>query len=327
MKKRSFLKAVLMMGSLCITLSAGAAAAFFTDRASYMASGIRAGTMDFSYPDDKKPEGASDKDFAIIADSGDFEDRISPYREGDELFLRFKAYFGGETEGILVPRLELLTKGLEPDGIISVFMTEDGKEEVRLGEIAGKDGSSFFYGEPSVTKPDSEKEFVYRIRIDRLPEEALLELNFDFSIASGQLKNNEELPDKTGEEAYEKLKDKYDGEASDIIGFTEHTDLSEAVDEDGNDFDTSLMKKTAVRLIPNILDEGNSRTYVFWYVKDEEGRRPLKANADGSLSILISKRYSSRSFEYEIWNRAGHIVSEEVSFGYDDATDMPFVRE
>ena len=328
MRMKNRLRTMIIALGLIISAS-GAAAAFFTDDAKAAPKYIRSGSVRFSYPDDEKPDQLADKDFSVIADLGELGDRLEPYREGEDIYLSFKTFLGGDSPVIAVPRLEVITKGLLPGGHISVYMREDGKEEKKLAEISGTDGSSFIYGDPSSIAPGKERSYDYRIHIDKLPEENFLELNFDFSIAASQLNNNEELlsGDYKGEEAYKEIKDKYDKENSDIAGFTDHTDLRDAVDEEGEAISMERIKKRAVRLIPNILIKGNGGGELQWFLLEGENRQSLASEPDGSLRVLINIRHIDRSFEYEFRNEAGLVTSEEVRFAYDEGTGEIYVLE
>ena len=95
-----------------MTAGAAGASAFFTDMESYGSDTVKTGELLFSFPDDSKPEGGKDKDFSIVADLGDHGDRLTPYKEGEDIEISFRAYLGGDVPAIVVPRLEVITGGI-----------------------------------------------------------------------------------------------------------------------------------------------------------------------------------------------------------------------
>lgn len=319
--KKHIIKIFIIAAAL-MTAGAAGASAFFTDMESYGSDTVKTGELLFSFPDDSKPEGGKDKDFSIVADLGDHGDRLTPYKEGEDIEISFRAYLGGDVPAIVVPRLEVITEGIGEDGLIRIFLTGEDGSEAELGTIKGTEGSSFFYGRPSVMEPDSEKVFKYRIHVEKLSDEQIPRIDFDFSIAASQLKSNEELVSggASGEMVYEDIKEDHDGEESGINGFTSYTDLEDAVDENGEYIPDSALRKTVVRLTPNIIEPGSGGERIRWYKVHGADREIIEPGKDGALILMLGEKNIHYSFEYEISNEAGVIVSDPVSFIYEDGT-------
>ncbi len=317
-----------------IGASVFAASAFFTDISSFAPRQLRTASIGFGYPKDKIPEDINtDKDFSVIADFGDHNEKLSPYREGDIIELCFSTFVSGSVPSIVIPRLEVISEGLGTDGVISVAVSEGESEAGALGRIEGKDGSSFFHGPISRAEPGDEKVYRYRISIEKLSEDVLLILDFDFSICAVQLKGNEELLEDgiSPEEAFDSIYDAFKGNDTDetpdsgdgVEGFTEYTDLSDAVEPDGEDAGASASRRIAMELGANVSSMGSDTGDMTWYqLIDGERKLLCVSGVDDRITVLINERTAQYGICYELLGRAGSICSDIYGFDYNEGAPL-----
>ena len=314
------LKFGIIAACIGVLTSGMAASAFFTDSISYEAAKLKTSEIRLSYPEAEKPEGLKGMDFSIIVDMGGHDMRIVPYQQGESIELTFRTYVSSDRESIMIPKLEAITERFPKDGSISVFQIDEDGRETALGKIEEEKGSSFFYGSIGEADPGTEITFRYRVCLEKLPKDHELVLDFGFAAAAIQKYGNEGLliKDTDPEEAYELIREKYNGSDSMLLGFTDLRDLRDAVTSDGRSGTEITSKHVPVRLFPNISDEGSGITDINWYLIRNGEVSELPPEADGSLKLMINEANAGSMYRYMVSSRAGSITSDDIRIDYND---------
>ena len=313
-------KLLVIMLSAAAMLLANRASAYFMDMASYKGAMLRTGHMLLSYPDSLKPSGAEGGEVAIIADMTEYDQRLTPFKDGDSISISFRTYLEGDCGAILVPRLGINKKGSD-EGQVIIKTAINGGGFAPLETIDGPAGEYAVYGGYEELSPGHEMEFSYIISIEGLPAADELMLDLDFSICGVQKPGNEELiaPGSESQDIYTAIyEDHFDPVRDNVTGFTEYRDLGDAVRPDGSPASDSSSEHVLVVLSPNIVDKGSDEPGIRWFAVRDGKEQPIDTGEGGSIRLAINRYSISCGFRYEVWNRAGRISSDTIRLDPED---------
>lgn len=281
MKKISW---IAVPALLAAALFATAASAYYTD---IKESSV---TVKAAYT------GFSGSGGGITVDSSDQDDRFVPIGENESFIIKCSAVYSGDVEAIAVAKLKLFIGNFMEGDRIRI---SDGETEAVLEASEGE-----LFSTPIKLSPGDILEKTYTVTVESHESEEPLIFDHEFTVASTQYSGNEELitGKKDPDEIYEEI------EKEETEGFGEVSDPEDNLDPEG---EAGTVKRTAVKLIPEITDGFTDKNNLRWYAF-YNGTNEKEISNEESLDLILNKSNirDGLFLRFEVENEAGTVSSK-----------------
>jgi len=248
----------------------------------------------------------------VQVDFSQADAKILPYREGEELRIRFSTAYTGSTAAYALPRFVVSAAGLAPEDRIAIRVLDAAGRETASGRLSASGGAEAMaelFGKAERFVPGDSHEYELVLFMEKLSEQSIPLFDYDFALAAVQCDGNEELMegDASDAEKYREAEARAKGEASSANGFAQLTDLSEAVDQHGDPLSKEAAVPHLLHFRPGI-GETDGLNFC-WYLKSGSECIPLTESKDGALKLTVTKRQCPKEFYLEARNQAGMLRS------------------